>query len=55
MWLQYTCTLVSVHAVTTMFEFIVCSAIQGHHVYKPIWDIPVNEELKCQSENRRFT
>ena len=34
-----------------MFEFIICSAIQGHHVYKAIWENPiVGEELKCQCE-----
>ena len=34
-----------------MFEFIICSAIQGHHVYKDIWENPtIGEELKCQRE-----
>ena len=34
-----------------MFEFILCSAIQGHHVYKDIWENPtIGEELKCQRE-----
>ena len=34
-----------------MFEFIIRSAIQGHHVYKAIWENPlVGEELKCQCE-----
>ena len=34
-----------------MFEFIACSAIQGHHVYKTSWENPViGEELKCQRE-----
>ena len=34
-----------------MFEFTICSAIQGHHVYKVIWENPIiGEELKCQRE-----
>ena len=34
-----------------MFEFIICSAIQGHHVYKAIWENPIiGEELECQRE-----
>jgi len=34
-----------------MFEFIICSAIQGYHECKEIWDNPiVGEELGCQWE-----
>ena len=32
-----------------MFELMICSTIQGHHVYKAIWEnLIVGEELKCQ-------
>ena len=38
-------------ALVAMFEFTICSAIQGHHVYKAIWENPIiREELKCQRE-----
>ena len=44
-------SVVKCQDTATMFEFIVCSAIQGHHVYKTIWENPViGEELKCQRE-----
>ena len=34
-----------------ILEFIICSAIQGHHVYKATWEnLMVGEELKCQRE-----
>ena len=32
-----------------MFEFIICSEIQGQHVYKAIWENLI-VELKCQRE-----
>jgi len=32
-----------------MFEFTICSAIQGYHEYKEIWDNAIiGEELGCQ-------
>jgi len=49
-----TCTLVFTNALSArvmMLEFIICSAIQGHHVFKAIWENSiVGEELKCQRE-----
>ena len=34
-----------------MYEFIICSAIQGYHEYKDIWENPIiGEELRCQRE-----
>jgi len=34
-----------------MFEFTICSAIQGYHEYKAIWDNPtIGEVLRCQRE-----
>lgn len=37
--------------ITSMFEFTICSAIQGYHEYKEIWDsLIIGEELGCRRE-----